>query len=357
MYAYFQPKISVEQEEADIKEMIDKEYEQREQEQIDYYKQMEEDYYKQMESVKNMANNSKEEGRKRQIDFLRTHYNKAIVDAAIEYADNEIKRGPLCSHNSFMLKMAKAKALEAGQQEVADLIEMLEMQIDFDIEDLFNILTFAYVHGMFFGLSNPNINKTPEPANDYVLSKDFAFIFDFSDNDFGMYIERAAKEFCNEYNSLLRKIEMYSSDGECPSNITVNSCKKDLEFMEDPNNVRELIKAGFIGEYMTGTIDRCWLDGKPQFNALEHLNKAQYLVNEYFNFETNTTHYDIDNTERVDWKFGTWDEVSKFGLERFKSWQGEKELKDANGDFTKYWLNGEVLIVRMVGGKLVAEVH
>ena len=51
MYAYFQPKISVEQEEADIKEMIDKEYEQREQEQIDYYKQMEEDYYKDIEMM------------------------------------------------------------------------------------------------------------------------------------------------------------------------------------------------------------------------------------------------------------------------------------------------------------------
>ena len=49
MYAFFQPKISVAQEEADIKAMIDKEYEQREQEHIAYYKQMEEDYYKQME--------------------------------------------------------------------------------------------------------------------------------------------------------------------------------------------------------------------------------------------------------------------------------------------------------------------
>ena len=305
------------------------------------------------DTVKNMANNSKEEGRKRQIDFLRTHYNKAIVDAAIEYADNEIKRGPLCPHNSFMLKMAKAKALDAGQQEVADLIEMLEMQIDFDTEDLFDILTFAYVHGMFFGLSNPNINKTPEPANDYVLSKDFAFVFYFGDNDFGMYIEQAAKEYCNEYNNLLRKIEMYSGD----SDIMVNSYKKGLEFMEDPNNVRELIKAGFIGVYMTGTIDRCWLDGKPQFNAMEHLNKAQDLVNNYFNFKTNTSKSSIPgNDDTVYWKFGTWDEVSKFGLERFKSWQGE-ELKDTNGDFTKYWLNGEVLIVRMVGGKLVAEVH
>ena len=41
MYAFFQPKISVAQEEADIKEMIDEEYERKEQEHRDYYKQME----------------------------------------------------------------------------------------------------------------------------------------------------------------------------------------------------------------------------------------------------------------------------------------------------------------------------
>ena len=38
MYTYFKPRMSVTQEEADIKEMIDKEYEQREQECDDYYK-------------------------------------------------------------------------------------------------------------------------------------------------------------------------------------------------------------------------------------------------------------------------------------------------------------------------------
>lgn len=49
MYAYFQPRISVEQEEADIKSMIDEEYERKEQENRDYYEQMKEYYYKQME--------------------------------------------------------------------------------------------------------------------------------------------------------------------------------------------------------------------------------------------------------------------------------------------------------------------
>ena len=53
MYMYFQPKISVAQEEIDITEMIDKEYERNHQEERDYYehyyKQMEEEFYKQME--------------------------------------------------------------------------------------------------------------------------------------------------------------------------------------------------------------------------------------------------------------------------------------------------------------------
>ena len=49
MYTFFQPKISVAQEEANIQELIDEEYEYREQEECDYYKQMEEDYYKNLE--------------------------------------------------------------------------------------------------------------------------------------------------------------------------------------------------------------------------------------------------------------------------------------------------------------------
>ena len=49
MYAYFQPKMSVTQEEADIQELIDEEYERREQEERDYLKAIEEEMYKQME--------------------------------------------------------------------------------------------------------------------------------------------------------------------------------------------------------------------------------------------------------------------------------------------------------------------
>ena len=299
-----------------------------------------------MEEIKNTIKDYKEVIRKKQIDYLRTYYNRNIVDAAIEYADSMIERQVISLHDSTMLNMAKTKALEAGQEEVA---EFIEMQNQIDYQEAFNALTFAYVQGVVFGLDNHNISKTPKPVNDYALSKDFAFMFDFGDNDYRTYIERAAQEYCKEYNSLLDRVEMEYD--------FANLYKKDIEFMENPDNVREIMKAAFIGEYMTGSVDRCWLGEKTEtFNAAERLITVQALANNYFNFKSNTDRYS-DNTERVDWKFGTWDEVSKFGLEEFKAQQSDTDIKRANGDFIKYWLNGEVLIVRMVNGRLVAEVH
>lgn len=297
----------------------------------------------------NMEEEFRKDGRTRQIEFLRTHYNRSIVDSAIEYADCEIERRQSYFRDPIILDIAKKRAIDNGQGEVADLIED---QIEIDEQDVFCALTFAYVHGMVNGINNPSINKTPEPVTDYVLEKDFAFIFDYRDNDFSSLINDAAQEFCDEYNSVLRKIELYS-DVESGDGM-VSSYKRDIEFMENPNNVRQLMKAAFIGQYMISSIDRCYLT-KDGFDYDKRLEKARDLVNNYFHFESNSIHNDYDNTERILWKFGTWEEVSKYGLEYYKKYQGEDELKYANGDFTKYWLNGEVLIVRMIDGKLVAE--
>lgn len=307
-----------------------------------------------MELIKIMLLKNREKSRKRHIDFLRTYYNKDIVDNALEYTNFEIERMSSYPNSSIMLDMAKTKALEAGQKDVADFIEM---QMEFGEQDSFNIITSAYVRGMSDGLSNPNISQTSEPVSSYVLTKDFSFIFDFVDNVFKPYIERAARKFCNAYNSLLNKIEISSSDSDGQGYIMLDTYKKDIEFMENPDNVRELMKAAFVGEYITSSIDRCWLVKTTKFNAMEHINMAQEFANNYFNFKTNTYRNYLSNTEQVDWKFGTWDEVSKFGLEKYKGQQSKKDLEQANGDFTKYWLNNEVLIVRMVNGKLVAEVH
>ena len=49
--------------------------------------------------------------RTRQIEFLRTYYNRSIVDSAIEYADCEIERRQSCFRDPIILDLAKKKAI------------------------------------------------------------------------------------------------------------------------------------------------------------------------------------------------------------------------------------------------------
>lgn len=290
---------------------------------------------------------SKQNRRTRQIDFLRTYYNSALVDSAVKYADARIARHPSHPNDSIMLKLARDKALEAGQTEIANFIEG---QMESDMNSAFDDLTFAYIDGILYGLNNPGADKIPDPVTDYVLNKDFAFLFDYSDNDFSGLVQNAAQIFCDEYNALLRQIELYTDLDKSHPNRMAESYKEDLEYMEDPANVRQFMKALFIGEYMSRSADRPRLGNKGLFSATERLKKAENLVNNYLPFDEKD-----DETGRSFWKFGTWKEVSDYGLERYKRQQSAEELEYANGDFTKYWLNGEVLLVRMVGGKLIVQ--
>jgi hypothetical protein len=116
------------------------------------------------------------------------------------------------------------------------------------------------------------------------------------------------------------------------------SYMKDLDFMENPENIINLMKSTFIGEYMSGMVDRCWLGSREDY--ADRLKDAERYI-DYLGF---------DNPES--WKFGTWKEVNDEGLVRYRNMQTDEEYERAGGDFTKYWLNGETLVVKMVNGEL-----
>ena len=42
------------------------------------------------------------------------------------------------------------------------------------------------------------------------LPVDFAVLFDFGDNDFGLAMEGGAKAYCDEFNCILRQIDLYN---------------------------------------------------------------------------------------------------------------------------------------------------
>lgn len=268
--------------------------------------------------------------RQNQIDFLKSHYNIRLVEEAVKYADREIDQGIHNMFNRKWIELIKEEAEKLGSEDIVDYADDLSKD---NTTSIFSMLTFAYIYGMVNGVNNSNINTSPNPSSEYVLNKDFSFYFEFGDNDFGGYIEQAAKKFCNEYNDLLRNIELY---GDC--DWMAKSYKKDLEFMENPENIINLMKGLFIGEYMSGMVDRCWMGTKEDYtNRLQ--NATRYI--DYLGFD-----------KLESWKFGTWKEINDVGLVRYRNMQTDEEYERANGDFSKYWLNGETLIVKMVDGEL-----
>lgn len=271
--------------------------------------------------------------RQRQIDFLKTYYNDNIVNAAVEYADNEISNSNSLQFDNIWLDIIKKEAEKLGSENILIAVDRISED---KTNSLFSILTFAYVRGLVVGINNPSMKATPDPVTEYTKNKDFAFFFEFGDNDFGSYVERAAKEFCKEYNQLLRDIDINQRDGF--SDMMAESYKKDLEFMENPANIINLIKGLFIGEYMTGMVDRCWLGSREDYT--DRLKEAERFI-DYLGFN-----------QPESWKFGTWKEVNDEGLVRYRNMQSDEEYESANGDFTKYWLNGETLVVKMVDGEL-----
>lgn len=272
--------------------------------------------------------------RQNQIDFLKSYYNDNIVNAAVKYADDEIANGTAIRLDNVWLNMIKKEAEKLGSKDIEFYVD----RISNDKTDLlFSRLTFAYIKGLVVGVNNPSMKVTPDPMSDYTKNKDFAFFFNFGDNDFGYYIERAAQGFCKEYNQLLRNIDLYSK-GDDGSMKMADSYKKNLEFMENPANIINLMKGLFIGEYMTGMVDRCWM-GSREYYANRLKDAEKYI--DYLGFD-----------KIKSWMFGTWKEVNDVGLVRYRNMQSDEDYERANGDFSNYWLNGETLIVKMVDGEL-----
>ena len=252
------------------------------------------------------------------IEFLKSYYSEDIIAQACAYCDE----------------------LYSDKYDEGDII-------------------YTYIKGFQHGKLNPNMDISHQNTCDYIKNKDFAFIFDFRDNDFGSYMERAAEKFCQRYNEILSNIERYTkleSEIENLKYSSVQSYIKDLENMEKIDNIIELMKALFIGEYMSNSADRFW--GNKPFSYSDKLKQAMHCV-DYLDFDEQVHEYEEDcsNGETIThkkyrWLIGKIDEISKVCEEQYKDMQDENTRK-----FEDYWLNGEVLIVKMVNGKLTAKVR
>ena len=187
---------------------------------------------------------------------------------------------------------------------------------------------YGYVEGVKDavngGLGEEHLKPSNSDQCDFIKNEDFAFIFDFNDNDFGSHIEDCAKELSSKFNELIRTLNLYSSieGGE----LMVKSYIEDFKKLEDKNFLKIFFQTTFLGSYLKRYFDYL---GK-EISYDKALESAKRLTEEYIGFQN-------DNQ----WLIGTVEEIEKYAKNEFE--------KTTDGE-TYCWNNGETLIFKFKNG-------
>ena len=165
-------------------------------------------------------------------EFLYTLYDAELVDYAMDSTRDFYQKGTFEAD----LKLSQIVE-ERGKETVADgMYDRVQRQ-----------LVYAFLHGAAFAVQNELTSTAPSVENfsEFHKAVDFAVLFDFSDNDFGIAMEAAAKTYCDEFNATLRQIDMYD-DVE----LMQKSYLKEFEEIRKIDNIKEIMRCGFLAQRM-----------------------------------------------------------------------------------------------------------
>ena len=263
-------------------------------------------------------------------EFFYGMYNKDLVDRAIEESKDFYKE-----HEADILyKMATTAEMLPDRSGASEIYNEIQHQ-----------MVASYLHGADYAVRNElgSVAPSHETFSDYHKNVDFAVLFDFSDNDFGLAMEAGAKLFCDEFNGLLRQIDMYNDHA-----YMRDSCIKRFEEICNVENIKEIMKCGFMAERMKDCADV--RSTNKILNADDALDEVRSDMN-YIPWEGDKSRYEcIDGEYKVVGKFprfitGTNEEISK-SLEKY----GHPDENPARP--FPVWCNGEVIILYMKDGYL-----
>lgn len=263
-------------------------------------------------------------------EFYYSMYNKDLVDRAYDATANFF--GKESFEADVKLAMIAEKYNVEGETTASRLYD-----------SMFRQMVSSYIHGADYAVRHElgSVAPSEETFSDYHKNVDFAVLFDFSDNDFGLAMEAGAKLFCDEFNGLLRQIDMYNDH-----TFMRDSYIKRFEEMCNAENIKEIMKCGFMAEGMKQQVDTT-LRMPTAVNALSRImNDLNYIP---WNGTRKIWEKSMDDyfvKEEVDrFIIGTNEEISK-ALKKY----GHPD-ENPNRPFP-VWCNGEVIILYMKDGYL-----
>lgn len=195
------------------------------------------------------------------------------------------------------------------------------------MSDINNIISTAYLDGLYQG---HKFKGDPyELSDNNIIDKSFMITYDFSDNDFGGYIEDAIKTWVDTWNSVVFNIKRYR-DSDSLHMIKYELEK--LEKLEDITNISKLLANGVVASIINRNNE--YIDTKC-FKDIDTCMKNARGYVDYLNI--------LDTSE---YHKGSIEEITNFILTKYKDMQSENE----GYDLEHTWLNGEVLIIKVENG-------
>lgn len=264
-------------------------------------------------------------------------YPKNIVDDAYDFATSYHKYEVSAMDKDLITKLHKKEKLD-------------DKQLKFMYDNEVSNIEFAFIQGIRYAIANDIGSMMPDDNSkfsQYHKDKDFAFLFDFGDNDFGLHFERAAKLYCNAYNEMLWTID--TNQEYCSVDSYINNIKS----MENIETIKEILKIGVTSYSFERDVDTFHIEN---INFDNTKDDAIRLINEYLPFNRDKRRWEKDeNGEYVEIApiprliTGTVSEIEE-ALKEFGT--PDREYDDVPTRDFPVWCNGEVIIVYMKNGYL-----
>lgn len=262
-------------------------------------------------------------------EFLCTIYDGDLVDRAIEESKDFYKE-----HEAEMLyKMATTAEMLPTKSGASEIYYKIQQQ-----------MVFSYLHGASYAVENELTSTAPskETFSEFHKNVDFAVLFDFSDNDFGLAMEAAAKAYCDEFNGILRHIDMYDDHEYMKSSYI-----KDFNEIIKIENIKNIMKCGFASRQFSHS-------AKVICGRMPVIEQAMQKV------QSDLEYIPWDGIHKI-WEKSMDDYFVKEEFDRFVTGTNAEivEILKKHGnpyeDQTKpfpVWCNGEVVILYMKNGYL-----
>lgn len=168
-------------------------------------------------------------------EFFYSMYNKDLVDRAYDATADFFRKGEF-EADLNLARIAEKCDAKTGDNAASRLYN-----------HMFNRMVSSYLHGADFAVRTElgSTGPSEEIFSEFHKNVDFAILFDFSDNDFGLAMEAAAKAYCDEFNGLLRQIDMYDDHEYMRSSYV-----KEFNEIIKIENIKNIMKCGFASRQM-----------------------------------------------------------------------------------------------------------